>query len=324
MPNTSKQTSRHTCRRLAQAILLTTAILSVGAPSAVANDAVQSHATTIRVQGEQSAKQLTLNSPVIDDAQVLTDTQLQAISERLRQIHEAGKAQMAVVIVPTTGGVPIFDYAMQLADRWGLGHQDTDDGLLIVIAINDRQMQIVTGYGLEGIIPDAVAKRIIREQMTPAFREARYADGIMQAIDAIDDRLQADPETLAQMNAADADTQEIGFDLIALFIIGIIAGKIFTGMLGRMLGAGVAAAGFIAIGVISGFGLVFVLPAAVLLFLFLLVNGISVVNTLGMGGGHYRGGGRSSGTGGYGGGFGGGGYRGGGGGFGGGGAGGSW
>lgn len=317
-------------KRIGQIVLLTIATSLASVPSAMATSAeaiTEHHKGGDPISTANTMDASILNAPVIDTVDILTSAQHQAISTRLHQIHEAGKAQMAVVIVPSTNGEPLFDYAMKLADRWGLGNKDRDNGLLIVIAINDRQMQILTGYGLEGIIPDVIAKRIIREQMTPAFREARYADGIMQAIDAIDSRLQADPETLAQMNAVDADTQEVGFDLIALFIIGIVAGKIFTGILGRILGAGVASAGFIAIGVISGFSLVFVLPAAVLLFLFLLVNGISLANTLGTGGGHYRSGGRSGrssgGFGGSSGGFGGG-YRGGGGGFGGGGAGGSW
>ncbi len=314
-------------KRIGQIVLLTlvTSLASVPSAMATSGEAITEHhkgGDPISTADTMDAS--ILNAPVIDTVGILTSVQHQAISTRLHQIHEAGKAQMAVVIVPSTNGEPIFDYAMKLADRWGLGNKDTDNGLLIVVAVNDRKMQILTGYGLESIIPDAIAKRIIREQMTPAFKDGRYADGLMQAIDAIDSRLQADPETLAQMNAVDADTQEVGFDLIALFIIGIIAGKIFTGILGRILGAGVASAGFIAIGVIAGFGLVFVLPAAVLLFLFLLVNGISLANTLGTGGGHYRSGGRSGSTGGFGGGFGGGGYRGGGGGFGGGGAGGSW
>ncbi|WP_305884401.1 MULTISPECIES: YgcG family protein [unclassified Moraxella] len=323
-------------KRAAQIALATT--LAIGAPMtslagsaqavavAQADTADASWTGAVNEQSVKSADQLLLDAPVIDEVGVLSAAQKQSLSDRLRQIHDSGKAQMAVVIVPTTGNVLIFDYAMQTADRWGLGNKDTDNGLLIVVAIDDRKMQIVTGYGLEGVIPDVIAKRIIREQMTPAFRESRYADGLMQAIDAIDARLQADPQTLSQMNAAPEEDAG-GFDLLTLFIIGIIAGKIFTAMLGRILGAGVTSVGFVALSSLAGIGLLFAIPAAFVLFLFLLISGSSVSRALGTSAGNYRGGGRSGGGfgGGFGGGgFGGGGYSGGGGGFGGGGAGGSW
>ncbi|OOS23655.1 TPM domain-containing protein [Moraxella pluranimalium] len=279
-------------------------------------------------QSSTPANQLILDTPVIDEVGLLSTQQNQALSERLRQIHQQGKAQIAIVIVPSTDGEPIFDYAMQVADRWGLGNKDADNGLLIVVAVNDRKMQILTGYGLEGIIPDAIAKRIIREQMTPAFKDGRYADGLMQAVDAIDSRLQADPETLARMNAVGADAPEdVAFDLITLFIIALIIGKIVTGILGRVLGASLVAIGFVIVGMFAGLNVLLAILAASVLFLLLLVSGLSAANSLGTGG-QYRGGGRSGrssgGFGGSSGGFGGGGYRGGGGSFGGGGAGGSW
>lgn len=99
------------------------------------------------------ADKLILNSPVIDQANILNAQQKQRLEGQLRSIYQQGLAQAAVVIVPTTDGVPIFDYALQVAEKWKLGNKDIDDGLLMVVAVNDRDMYILTGYGLEGVLP---------------------------------------------------------------------------------------------------------------------------------------------------------------------------
>ncbi|WP_294034538.1 TPM domain-containing protein [uncultured Moraxella sp.] len=289
---------------------------------------------TQAAQSSTPANQLILDTPVIDEVGLLSTQQNQALSERLRQIHQQGKAQIAIVIVPSTDGEPIFDYAMQVADRWGLGNKDTDNGLLIVVAVNDRKMQILTGHGLEGIIPDAIAKRIIREEMTPAFKDGRYADGLMQAVDAIDSRLQADPETLARMNDAELTGDSgIGIDTIVLLIIAFVFGKILAQLLGRLLGSAVAAIGFGALAIMSGTNpwTAFCLAVFICAYLAILQTVIDLRTALRLdriSSQNHRNGGRSGrssgGFGGSSGGFGGGGYRGGGGSFGGGGAGGSW
>ncbi|MFX6048529.1 TPM domain-containing protein, partial [Acinetobacter baumannii] len=92
--------------------------------------------------------------------------------------YEAKKAQIAVVIVPTTGQEDIFDYAMRVAQQWQLGSAKRDNGILMTIAVNDRRIQILTGYGVEGVLPDIVVGRIIRNQITPYFKQAQYAQGI--------------------------------------------------------------------------------------------------------------------------------------------------
>src|SRR5690606_18348375 len=120
-----------------------------------------------------------LNEPVIDQANILSPAEKQTISQRILNLHNAGKGQIGVVIVPTTGQEDIFDYSMRVADRWQLGSKEHDNGLLMTIAVNDHRIQILTGYGLEGVLPDIVAGRIINNKITPFFKQGQYAEGIV-------------------------------------------------------------------------------------------------------------------------------------------------
>lgn len=269
-----------------------------------------------------SHDKLILNEPVVDVAHILTTSEKTYLSQQLRTLYHDNLAQAALVIIPSTEGVPIFDYAMAVADRWKLGKKDTDDGLLIVVAINDRDLYILTGYGLEGVLPDAALKRIIRQDITPAFKSGQYAKGLSAGIASISERLNADPEILQR---ADAAIQEEGFgeestSLFSLLIAGFIIGTFLRSLFGRILGATITAGGFGFVGMMTGAGFM-VIPIAIVLWLVLLFfKGGSSNGRGGRGGGFIV---IPSGGGGFGGGgFGSGGF--GGGGFGGGGAGGSW
>lgn len=285
-------------------------------------------------QAPVAADKLILNNPVIDEAKILSASDKQAIETKLRSLNDRGLAQAAVVIVPTTNGEDIFDYSMKVADRWKLGKKDTDQGLLMVVAVNDRKMYILTGYGLEGTLPDAVAKRIISDDITPRFKQGDYAGGITAGINRIEERLTTDPAILKQADANRVNTnansnaqsnQEGGIPLIFLGFFGFVAGMILTSILGRFFGSIATAGGIVTLGTIFGAGLLSSIFVAFIVFLFLLFRG-------GGGGRGGRGGGGvvflpggGFGGGGFGGGgFGGGGFGGGGGGFGGGGAGGDW
>ena len=92
----------------------------------------------------------TLNQPVIDQANVLSETEKQQLSQKILNLYQQGKAQIGIVIVPTTGQEDIFDYALRVGEKWQLGSSKRDNGLLIAVAINDHRIQILTGYGLEG------------------------------------------------------------------------------------------------------------------------------------------------------------------------------
>ena len=93
--------------------------------------------------------------------------------------------QIGVAILPSLDGEPVEDAAMRIAERWKPGRAGQDDGALIAVFMNDRKMRIEVGYGLEAKLPDVTARRIVSEQMRPAFQAGQFGDGIMRAIDGI-------------------------------------------------------------------------------------------------------------------------------------------
>lgn len=290
--------------------------------------AVQSSAPSV------DADKLILNEPVVDQANILNPQEKQRLEAQLRGIHQQGLAQAAIVIVPTTNGVPIFDYALQVAEKWQLGDKDIDDGLLMVVAVNDRDMYILTGYGLEGVLPDAAVNRIIREDITPLFKQNNYGAGILAGVSALKARLTADPEVLARADAqaAERTAQQGSEELpspIFLFIMSLIFGSFITNIFGRVFGSLLTAGGFFAGSLALGGGFFMTFIMAIFIWMFLISRGGGGGKGGGGKGGRRGGGiiflpGMGGGGGFGGGGFGGGGFGGGGGGFGGGGAGGSW
>ena len=279
-------------------------------------------------EGESIRGLPTLNEPVVDQANLLSASQKQEISQRILKLHQQGKAQIGVVIVPTTGQEDIFDFAMRIAEKWQLGSAKQDNGLLMAIAVNDRHIQILTGYGLEGVLPDIVVSRIINQRITPYFKQAQYAQGIDAGLAEIERILNLDPEVAAQAAQELKQRQEQALQeqqarektlSSALFIL--IAGVIGSLIVGKRLSASTAAVAGTVAGLVNGAGLITSLMIGAGIF-FLLITAIAqtifqiFLSSAG------RGGGRGGGFGG--GGFGGGGYSGGGGGFGGGGASGSW
>lgn len=278
------------------------------------------------------ADKLILNNPVVDQANILNPQEKQRLEAQLRGIYQKGLAQAAVVIVPTTNGMPIFDYALQVAEKWQLGNKDIDDGLLMVVAVNDRDMYILTGYGLEGVLPDSAVNRIIREDITPLFKQNNYGAGILAGVGALQARLTTDPEVLARADAQAAERRQGQNDMgdnpspVFLFVMAMVFGSFITSIFGRIFGSILTAGGFFAGSLAMGGGFFMTLIMAIFIWLFLISRGSG-----GGRGGRGGGGGMvflpgmGGGSGGFGGGgFGGGGFGGGGGGFGGGGAGGSW
>ncbi len=125
--------------------------------------------------------------PVTDLAGVLDGNAQAVLNERLTSYREQTGHQYAVLIIPSLEGQPIEDFAIRLVESkaWALGDGKADNGLLLLIALNDRKMRIEVGYGLEGAVPDALASRVISDIMKPAFREQRYGEGIATALDTL-------------------------------------------------------------------------------------------------------------------------------------------
>ncbi|WP_418655355.1 TPM domain-containing protein [Acinetobacter higginsii] len=276
-------------------------------------------------EGESIRGLPTLNQPVIDQAKVLSAAEMQQLNQKILSLYQQGKAQIGVIIVPTTGQEAIFDFALRTGEKWQLGSAKRDNGLLIAIAVNDRNIQILTGYGLEGVLPDVVLSRIIRNQITPYFKQGQYAQGISAGLDEISRIVNLDPEIAQQAAQELKDRHEQAIQAqqakdntltMALFIL--VAGVVGSFIVGNRLSASTAAVAATVAGLVNGAGLVMSLLLGVGIF-FLLITSLAQLIFQAF----LSGGGRGGGGGGFGGGSGGG-YSGGGGSFGGGGASGSW
>jgi uncharacterized protein len=119
---------------------------------------------------------------VNDFAGMLTPGEVAALEAKLVAYNDSTSTQIAIVIEPTLAGEDIFDYSLRLASAWGVGQKGNDNGILLFIAAQDRQLYIQTGYGAEGFLPDALAKRIIENVIKPAFRQGQYYAGLNEAV----------------------------------------------------------------------------------------------------------------------------------------------
>ena len=126
---------------------------------------------------------------VVDQTATLTPAQSEALAAKLERIETVRGAKVVVLIVPATAPEDIAAFTQRVGDAWKLGRKGIGDGLLVVVAKNERRVDIAPSKALEGAVPDVVAARIIREQIGPAFKAGDYAGGLNQAIDRIDERI---------------------------------------------------------------------------------------------------------------------------------------
>jgi uncharacterized protein len=276
-----------------------------------------------------------LRGRVNDYAKLLPQERALALEAQLEKFEQETGHQIAVLTIPSLEGDSLEDFSIRVAETWKIGKKGFDNGAILLIVRDDRRLRIEVGYGLEGVMPDAIASRIIREVITPRFRSGDYAGGIEAGTEAILKVTRGEPLP-ERARPAPGRTASEGASLhnilmitamLALFI-GLTRRRLFSGALGG------AASGLLTTLFASG-GLGFVLfPALVVGALLGAVGAALGTGTAGnqwvgrprsrrgdWGGGVFPGG---YGGGGFGGGGGGGGFSGGGGGFGGGGASGSW
>jgi uncharacterized protein len=263
-----------------------------------------------------------LTGRVVDLTATLATPEREAIAEKLRAFEAAKGSQVAVLLVPSIGQETIEEFATRVTDEWKHGRAGVDDGVLFVIAKQERRMRIQTGRGVQGVLTDALSRRIIAERVSPRFRTGDFAGGISDGVDAITKAIEGEalppPAKKASQGGGSPSASIESFFWLAFIVVPVV-GMILRSILGRFLGAGLTSG-------VTGL-------AAWLIFGSLLLGGIaafiSFLAVLFMGAsgmGTRRGGWSSGGSWGGGGGFGGGGggFSGGGGGFDGGGASGNW
>lgn len=250
-----------------------------------------------------------LSRQVTDLTATLTPAQVAALESRLQAFEAKRGSQIAVLIVPTTQPEDIAQFGIRVAERWKIGRTKIDDGVILLIAKDDRKLRLEVGYGLEGAIPDAIAKRVIAETITPHFKVGDLYGGIVAGVEQIMRLIEG--EALPPPARSAEPEGEASF--VLLVVGGMVAGWLLSLLMSRAAAGGVAALGSGAVGAL----LLGLTPMLLLIALFVFA---------GVATGFWHGGGwstRGGGFGGRGGGFGGG-FGGGGGGFGGGGASGSW
>ena len=254
-----------------------------------------------------------LSRRVTDLTATLSVEQAAALENRLAAFEAKKGSQIAVLIIPTTQPEDIAQFGIRVAEAWKIGRKNVDDGVILIVAKEDRKLRLEVGYGLEGAIPDAIAKRVIAETITPLFKAGDFAGGIDAGVTQLMQLIEGEtlPEPV-EIPSAHLDEGSFMFILIG----GLIAGFILSAIMGRVMGGMIAGLGTGAVAALL-FGLGF---AAVLIGLMVFF----IVGVRQSGGGGWSSGGGGFGGGGFGGGSGGSWGGGGGGSFGGGGASGSW
>lgn len=251
-----------------------------------------------------------LKARVTDLTGTLQPGQQAALEQTLQAFENRKGSQIAVLIVPTTQPETIEQYAIRVAEAWKLGRKGVDDGVLLLVAKNDRKLRVEVGYGLEGAIPDAVAKRIVSEIITPHFKQEDYFGGIRAGVDRIIKVIEGEPLPEKKSSRPEYGGGGSGDWLAIGFVLAVVLGGAMRALLGPFVGGLVAGSVAVVVAWLLFASLMMALVAGLLVFIFTLL-------------GRHGGGGWSSGGGGWSGGSGGG-FSGGGGGFGGGGASGNW
>ncbi len=262
-----------------------------------------------------------LKARVTDLTGTLSAGQRAALEQKLAAFEARKGSQIAVLLVPSTRPETVEQYSVRAAEAWKLGRKGVDDGILLLFAMQDRTVRIEVGYGLEGALPDARAKRIVEDYIVPRFRQGDFHGGIEAGVDGVIRVIDGEPLPPAPNARSPGRSPVSGLEnllFFGLFLVFVIGG-VLRAVLGRIGGSGVV--GIIAVvaaWMMAGSLLVAVL-IGIVLFVISLFGGVASAHG-GRSGGRYSGGGWSSGGGGSSG----GGFSGGGGGFGGGGASGRW
>lgn len=252
-----------------------------------------------------------LTGHVIDTTGTLAATQRDGIEARLSEFEKSSGAQVVVLLVPSTQPEDIASYANRVANTWKIGRKAIGDGLLLIVAVQDRKLRIEVAKTLEGAIPDLAAKRIIDEAITPRFKQNDYAGGIDAGITRIMGLIRGEalpePGQDTSQAAGGFDWMELGiFLFVAVPVIGAVARSLLGNRIGAITTGGVAGA----MAMLLTASVLIAVLAAVAAMVFTLVQ-----NTPGLRNSGLHRGGRNTGWG-HGGGFGGGGFGSGGGGFG--------
>lgn len=251
-----------------------------------------------------------LSSRVTDLTQTLSAAEQTQLEQKLAAFEVRKGSQIALLIVPTTQPEDIAQYSLRVVEKWKIGREKVDDGLLVLVAKDDRKMRIEVGYGLEGAVPDLYAKRIISEVIGPQFKQGDYFGGLDAGLNSLIGLVDGEPlpaPSIAKSNGLGA------MDILPLLMFGgLITGLFLRSMFGTFFGS--ALNGGLVGGIVTILGVALggaTVLGVIAFFITMMLDGRGMNGYSGgipMGGGRgWSGGGNSSSWGGGGGGFGGGG-----------------
>ena len=204
-----------------------------------------------------------LKSRVTDLTGTLNAQQRASLEQTLAEFEARKGAQLAVLIVPTTQPETVEQYAVRVEEAWKLGRKGVDDSVLLVVAKDDRKLKFEIGYGLEGVLPDAIAKRIIENDIVPRFREGDFYGGIRAGMDRVMRVVEGEKLPPPAAHGPTGSQRLHPEWLFALFIFVAIGGSVLRAIFGRVTGAGIvgtlaglvgwALVGSLVIGIIAAF-----------------------------------------------------------------------
>jgi len=179
-----------------------------------------------------------LQARLTDLTNTLTAEQQAALEQTLRAFETKKGTQIAVLIVSTTQPEAIEQYALRVVEVWKLGRKKVDDGALLLIAKDDRSLRIEVGYGLEGVLNDATAKRIVSEVITPPLRQGDYFGGVNAGVEQMIRVIDGEPLPEPKRGAAGLPVgRNIGQLVPVLFVVALVLGGVLRKALGRVPGA---------------------------------------------------------------------------------------
>lgn len=178
-----------------------------------------------------------LTGRVVDEARLLSSEREAELSARLAALERDTSDQVVVVTVADLQGYSIEDYGYRLGRAWEIGQADEDNGVLLIVAPNERKVRIEVGYGLEPVLTDALSAVIIHQRILPAFRDGYYERGITEGVDAIEAQLRLDPEEAAARAAA-AEQPRSEFPVAPIILIGAMFLFFFLSLIGSIAGRG--------------------------------------------------------------------------------------